>query len=147
MLVQIALGSGLIITNVMLAGLMAWALESLLASGQRWLLAPPHRPKLAAVLTMTVLWSLAVMTIGVWIWAVVLRLLDLFTTLEASLYFSLVAFTTLGFGDILLPIGWRLLGGMAAANGLISIGLLTAMLVEVLRHVRLSQLAARAGDS
>jgi hypothetical protein len=45
-------------------------------------------------------------------------LLDIFGTLEGAVYFSIVAYTTLGFGDILLPLDWRLLGGMASANGL-----------------------------
>jgi hypothetical protein len=80
--------------------------------------------------------------IGVWIWAIAFRLLDVFVTLEGAVYFSIVAYTTLGFGDILLPHEWRLLGGMASANGLLNFGLLTAMLVEVLRYVRVEQIAA-----
>ncbi|HBN32684.1 MAG TPA: metal transporter, partial [Rhodobacteraceae bacterium] len=82
-------------------------------------------------------------TAGVWIWAIALWLLGIFITIEASVYFSLVAFTTLGFGDILLPQNWRLLGGMAAANGLLNMGLLTAMMVEVLRFVRVGQLEVK----
>ena len=72
-------------------------------------------------------------------WAIALRLLGIFETFESSMYFSLVAFTTLGFGDILLPQEWRLLGGMAAANGLLLFGLLTAILVETLRLARREQ--------
>ena len=68
-----------------------------------------------------------------------LWLLQIFVTFEASVYFSLVAFTTLGFGDVLLPVEWRLLGGLAAANGLLIFGLLTAMLVETLRQIRTRQ--------
>jgi hypothetical protein len=79
-------------------------------------------------------------TAGVWMWAFTLRALGVFITMEASVYFSLVAYTTLGFGDILLPQDWRLLAGMAAANGLLNMGLLTAMLVEILRHVRMGQI-------
>ena len=51
----------------------------------------------------------------------------------------MVAFTTLGFGDVILPQEWRLLGGLAAANGLMIFGFLTAMLVETLRHTRRRQ--------
>jgi hypothetical protein len=89
-----------------------------------------------------VLWSFSTVVIGVWIWAIAFRLLDVFVTLEGAVYFSIVAYTTLGFGDILLPQEWRLLGGMASANGLLNFGLLTAMLVEVLRYVRVEQIAA-----
>ena len=79
------------------------------------------------------------MTASVWIWAIALWVLGIFVQLETSVYFALVAFTTLGFGDILLPVEWRLLGGVAAANGLLIFGLLTAMMVETLRRTRMRQ--------
>ena len=90
---------------------------------------------------------MAQMTAGVWAWALTMMALGVFDTLELSVYFSLVAFTTLGFGDVLLPVEWRLLGGMAAANGLLNIGLVTALLVEALRQVRLRQLQMPDADS
>jgi hypothetical protein len=83
---------------------------------------------------------LAVITTGVWIWALTFYGLGLFQTFEESMYFALITYTTLGFGDVLLAQDWRLLGGMAAANGLLNFGLLTALLVEALRHVRLGQM-------
>ncbi|MCV2867879.1 ion channel [Defluviimonas sp. WL0002] len=143
MLVQIALGTALMLTSVLVSGLAFWAFEVLLVRHHTWLVREPHRPKLALVLAVAAVWVLGMVTAGVWIWALALRALDIFITMEASVYFSLVAFTTLGFGDILLPHEWRLLGGMAAANGLLNMGLLTAMLVEVLRHIRLSQLEGK----
>ncbi|MCB2135628.1 MAG: two pore domain potassium channel family protein [Rhodobacteraceae bacterium] len=143
MLIQIALGTLLMLMTILVAGLAFWALEVLLNRSHPFLMREPHRPKLALVLSVTVIWVLGMVTAGVWIWAFALRALGIFVTMEASVYFSLVAFTTLGFGDILLPQDWRLLGGMAAANGLLSMGLLTAMLVEVLRHVRIGQIEKR----
>ena len=38
---------------------------------------------------------------------------------------------------------WRLLAGMEAANGLLNFGLLTALLIEALRQIRLGQFDAR----
>lgn len=81
--------------------------------------------------------------VQIWLWALFYLVVGEFDALEPALYFSTVVFTTLGFGDILLPVDWRLLGGMAAANGLLSMGLMTAMLIEVLRHVRLGQMEMR----
>lgn len=140
MFIQIAIGTALMLLTVLISGFAFWTLEVLLVRSHPWLMKEPHRPKLALVLSVTVVWVLGMVTAGVWVWAFALRLLGIFVTMEASVYFSLVAFTTLGFGDILLPQEWRLLGGMAAANGLLSMGLLTAMLVEVLRHVRIGQI-------
>jgi hypothetical protein len=77
---------------------------------------------------------------GVWIWALALRGLGIFAHLEEAVYFALVAFTTLGFGDVLLPEEWRLLAGMAATNGLLNIGLTTALMLDSLRSIRAGQM-------
>lgn len=92
---------------------------------------------------MAAIWILGIVTAGVWIWALTFRVLGLFPTMEECVYFALVSFTTLGYGDLVLPQGWRLLGGMAAANGFMTFGLLIAMLVEALRQIRLGQVERR----
>ncbi|SFR98172.1 Ion channel [Yoonia litorea] len=142
MLVQIAIGSLLLVSSVLIAGMSFWLFELRVTRLRPWLTRAPHRPKLIMVLCLTALWVLVQMTIAVWMWALTFLLLGVFPTLETSVYFSLVSFTTLGFGDILLPIEWRLLGGMAALNGLLNIGLVTAAMVETLRQLRLQQIAA-----
>ena len=139
MLAQLLLGCGLTLITIIVAALSWWALESLLVRLHPWSARPPHGPKLITILVMALVWTLGMMTLAVWIWATALYVLGIFVTFEASVYFSLVAFTTLGFGDILLPQEWRLLGGISAANGLLMIGLLTAILVETLRETRLRQ--------
>lgn len=139
MLSQLALGSGLILLTTVVSALFWLVLESILLRLKNWTHKPPHGLKLMAVLCIALGSTLLMMTTAVWIWAITLWILDVFITFEASMYFSLVAFTTLGFGDILLPTEWRLLGGLSAANGLLLFGLMTAMLVETLRELRLSQ--------
>jgi hypothetical protein len=143
MFIQLALGSGLIALTAIAAAMSWWGLERILMRTHAWVVKPPHGPKLVVVLSISMLWTLLMMTASVWIWAVALWELEIFLTFESSVYFSLVAFTTLGFGDILLPVQWRLLGGLAAANGLLIFGLLTAMLVETLRDTRLRQRGGR----
>ncbi|NNE86955.1 MAG: two pore domain potassium channel family protein [Silicimonas sp.] len=139
MLTQLTIGSALTLTSFLIATLSWWVLELALVRIHGWSTKPPHGPKLMAVLTMALIWTLFMMTAAVWLWAIALYALNVFVEFEASVYFALVAFTTLGFGDILLPQEWRLLGGMAAANGLLMFGLLTAILVETLRETRLRQ--------
>ncbi|PJI86477.1 ion channel [Yoonia maricola] len=147
MFVQIALGTVLMLFSIMIAGISFWLMETWLMKYRPWLTRTPHRPKLILVLCIAAVWIMAQMTAGVWAWALAMMALGVFDTLELSVYFSLVAFTTLGFGDVLLPTEWRLLGGMAAANGLLNIGLVTALLVEALRQVRLQQLRMTEADS
>lgn len=147
MFVQIALGTALMLLSILIAGVSYWLMETWLMRLRPWLTKAPHRPKLILVLGVAAVWIMAQMTAGVWLWALTMMALGVFDTLELSVYFALVAFTTLGFGDVLLPMEWRLLGGMAAANGLLNIGLVTALLVEALRQVRLQQLEMTKADT
>lgn len=139
MLIQITLGTLLILATIIVAAGGFWVGESLITRANPWLIRRPHPPKLALVLVGAVLMVLGVLTASVWLWALAFVGLGIFETLEPAAYFALVAFTTLGFGDILMPLEWRILGGMAAANGLLNIGLYTALLVEALRRVRSEQ--------
>jgi hypothetical protein len=102
-----------------------------------------HRPKLVLMIAGVSLWVLGVITAGVWLWAFAYLWIGAFGTLEEAVYFSLVCFTTLGFGDVLLPQDWRILAGMTAANGFLNFGLLTALLIEALRQIRLGQVERR----
>lgn len=139
MLTQLALGSALTLATIMVAAASWWGLETVLSRLHRWSVMPPHGAKLMVILSIALLWTLGMMTVAVWLWAIALYAIGIFVQFEASVYFALVAFTTLGFGDLLLPQDWRLLGGICAANGLLMIGLLTAILVETLRETRLRQ--------
>lgn len=116
-------------TVIVAAGLEAiWRLES------RLLRLPPVMHVALALAAMT-LWMVGVITIMIWAWALAFLALDIFANLEAALYFSLVAFTTLGFGDVILPEEWRLLSGFVATNGFILFGLSTAVLFEIMSQI------------
>lgn len=73
-----------------------------------------------------VLWALAYMMIP--------EILAVHTFSE-SLYFSIVTYTTLGYGDITLDEPWRLLSGMEAVNGILLFGWSTAMLFAVVQRI------------
>jgi hypothetical protein len=145
MLAQIALGTAMLLANVLVMALAALALEVAFRRLHAWLLAPPQRPKLLLMLIGVGIWVLAVITAGVWSWALALHALGAFARLEEAVYFALVCFTTLGLGDVVPPAEWRILAVMTAVNGFLSFGLLTALLVEALRQVRLAQLDRRHG--
>lgn len=73
------------------------------------------------------------------LWAVFYRFLDIIATIETfekALYFSGVTFTSLGYGDIVLPPGYRLLAVFEAATGLLMFGITTAVMVTVLESSR-----------
>jgi hypothetical protein len=47
--------------------------------------------------------------------------------LSSALYFSAVTYTTTGYGDVVLPEGWRLVGGVEALTGILMCGLSTGL--------------------
>ena len=58
-----------------------------------------------------------------------------FETFEKAMYFSLVTFTTLGYGDITISSDHRLLAGFEAINGILLIGWSTAFSFSVLQYI------------
>jgi len=83
--------------------------------------------------------------ITMWAYAYMLLLPDgELETLESAVYFSFVTFTTLGYGDITLSEGWRLLSGIQALNGILLVGWSTAVLFAVVQ--KLWQNMASAAD-
>jgi voltage-gated potassium channel Kch len=80
------------------------------------------------------------------LWALFFYLRDLFPDFETALYFSLVSYTTIGYGDVVLPQKWRLLGGIEGISGALLSGLSTAFLFVMLSRFfqdRLRQLSKR----
>ena len=68
------------------------------------------------------------------LWASAYMALDEIKDLEPAFYFSMVTFTTLGYGDIVLDESWRLLASFQAATGIIMFGWTTAILIAVVQH-------------
>lgn len=146
MLHQIFIGTIVILITILTGGAAFWVIESVITRIEPWTVRRPHTPKLTLLLLGSVVAILGILTAAVWTWALAFLILGVFPDVETATYFSIVAFTTLGYGDIILPVEWRILGGMTAANGLLNMGLYTALLVEVLRRVRSDQVRG-GGDT
>jgi len=76
-------------------------------------------------------WMFLAIVIEAWLWALVYLLNPMITALpdmETALYFSMVSFTTLGYGDVVLVGKWRMLASIQAANGVIVFGWTTALI-------------------
>ncbi len=136
MLYQLLLGSAITLISLTGAALVWWVLNELLLWMEPWLRRPPKPGKSLIVILMAVIATMTMMTFGVWMWAIIFTQMLVFNSLEEAVYYSLVAYTTLGLGDVAVPHEQRLLGGMTAANGFLMFGLMTAMLTDTLRHIR-----------
>ena len=136
MIQQLALGTFVIMINAIvqaeLFSAFGWRLEKIMVHMRRIF----RRFTNTATIVICVLFVMAVQTVNVWVWSLTFYFAGVFKAFEPSLYFSLVSFSTLGFGDIILDEKWRLLSGLAAANGLLSFGWSTAYMVELVRRTQ-----------
>lgn len=138
MLIQLIIGSLLIVTTLIVEVLfIQGGIYALRKWGRKFLTTRQTSHQIIA-LTLSTLWLLAALSVSIWIWAIAFWTIGAFSTLESALYFSMVSFTTLGFGDVTLPQAWRLLSGIVAANGLLLFGLNTAFLIEILDRLFLN---------
>lgn len=71
-------------------------------------------------------------SIQIWIWALTFVGLGALPNIDESIYFALVTYTTLGYGDVTVSDGFRTFAAMAAVTGLLNFGLSTAFLVGML---------------
>lgn len=71
-------------------------------------------------------------TVQVWTWATALLHYNIFTDWNTSIYFSLVTYTALGYGDITLDEGARIFAAFASVTGLLGFGVSTAFVAALL---------------
>ena len=79
------------------------------------------------------------------IWALLFLLLGEFQAFSEAYYHSRVSFATLGYGDLVMSEEHKLLGPLEAVNGVIMIGLSSAMLLTAFQDAMKQTIAARKG--
>jgi hypothetical protein len=134
MLLNISIAALLmVVTTGIHAGGMMLAMKLAQLEGEN-LMSRLQRYRILRVSCIVVLMFLA-SVLEVLVWALTYLGLNALEGLEQALYFSMVTFTTLGYGDISLNEGWRLLSSFEAANGIIIFGWTTAIVMAVVHRV------------
>jgi voltage-gated potassium channel len=75
------------------------------------------------------------------IWAAAFAALGVFPDLDTALYYSFKSYTTVGYGDVLPPTSWRLIGPIEAAVGVLMLGWSTGFIVAAVQRIYNDRLA------
>ncbi len=132
MLRQLLVGGGVSVINIVIHSLiMATIVRVAHLAGTR----PRRDPGLflAAVMVPVVSILMGTHALEVFVWSVAYAWVNAAPDGADLLYFALVNYTTLGYGDIVPLERWRLLGPITAMNGVLLFGWSTAVIFEVLR--------------
>ena len=73
--------------------------------------------------------------VQVGLWVVVFWRAQELPNVDTALYFSLATYTTIGFGDVVVGPGWRVLAGIEGLTGILLVGWSTAFVFAVVNRM------------
>jgi hypothetical protein len=137
---EIGIAVGIVIITLWLqsaglAALIHWVRHALASNAHR--LGPLRSAVLVVQLTAAVILLHAVLIL---FWASCYRRLC-FSSWESALYFSASSYATVGYGDVVLPANWRMLGPLESIVGVLMCGISVSVLFATV--TRLVSLDAR----
>jgi hypothetical protein len=80
------------------------------------------------------LWLLLMHLVEISVWGLFYYWQAILPNAESALYFSGATYTTVGYGDLVLPRPWRLLAVTEAATGVLMFGLSTGLAFAILHR-------------
>ena len=135
MLLQLTLATAMVIATAMIHLFGLAILTRVLRSHSRMF-------RRLRIMPLTLLLAATVGIIGIhtteiWSYAALYLGVGALHHFEEALYFSTVSYASIGYGDVLLPHQWRILGAIEGGAGIIMLGLSTAYLVSLLTQLKL----------
>ena len=80
-------------------------------------------------------WIILLHLVEIALWALVYAWREVMPDVHAAFYFSAVTYTTTGYGDLVLPEAWRLVGGIEALTGILMCGWSTGFFFAVVNRM------------
>lgn len=131
MFLNILYGCTLIIVTSVIHSITTWIVLKHIAHNH------PHESIVHRILRidLVVLLTIVATLVESALWALSYWGYGVFEKFETALYFSMVTFATLGYGDIVLDEQYRLWSGIEAANGVLMFGWSTAIIVMAIPKI------------
>jgi len=80
-------------------------------------------------------WMILLHLLEITAWAFFYLWKNAMNDLPSALYFSAVTYTTTGYGDLVLPAEWRLIGGIEALTGILMCGWSTGFFFAIVSRL------------
>ena len=95
-----------------------------------------------------VLLMLLLHLVEIWVWSAALVYSGLVDNWRAAGFFAANTYTTVGYGNFVLPDGWHMLAPIIAMSGLFTFGWTGSVLVEIVRRCQAAKgLAVRVASA
>jgi hypothetical protein len=129
MLIKILIAGGLVVVTVAIHAVGFDALLRAMMRSQA-LAKSGFRPVTRLVIGLTC-WLILIHLVEISVWGLFYFWQDCLPDAETAFYFSGVTYTTLGYGDLVLPKPWRMLAPVEALTGILMCGLSTGLFFAV----------------
>ena len=107
--------------------------------------APPTHPAAVTWLLIRVTWLLILIHVTeISVWALFYLWMECMPDAESAFYFSGVTYTTLGYGDLLLPERWRMLGPIEGLTGILMSGLSASLFFAIITAIYFPRAGAKS---
>jgi hypothetical protein len=128
MFVQLLIAWCLLASSVVIH---AWGVTSALQWLRRQDLPPARLMPWSWLFVILAGWIVLLHVTEIVVWAFAYVLMRAMPDLQSALYFSAVTYTTTGYGDLVLPERWRLVGAVEALTGILMCGWSTGFFFAV----------------
>jgi hypothetical protein len=106
---------------------------------------PTDRPWKVSLVIVQIAWKLTSLHLfQIVLWAIYYKVQGVLPDFETALYFSGVSYSTLGYGDVVLPQGWRTLGPAEGLTGILMCGLSTGLFFAIAHRLLEARVHRRA---
>src|SRR5688572_1375658 len=106
---------------------------------------PPTQPWPITLLLIRVAWLLIfIHCVEISVWALFYLWEGCLPDAESAFYFSGTTYTTIGYGDVVLPKPWRMLGPIEGVTGILMCGLSAGLFFATVTRIYAPRLEAKA---